>query len=183
MSDAALILVRHAAPDPRPDVPPTAWRLSAAGRSAAANLAERLARLAPSAIVASTEPKAIETADIIAARLTLGVASEPAFDEHRRPDWPFEPDSARVRDRVLRVLTEPASSVGGAETGAAAAARFAKGIAAHPARPLLVASHGTIISLYLAAYAGQQAGAFWSSLRLPEALVLDSTGRLLERIA
>ena len=61
MSEAALLLVRHAAPTVEPDTPPPAWRLSEAGREAAAALAAGLARFAPTAAVASPEPKALET--------------------------------------------------------------------------------------------------------------------------
>ena len=54
-----LVLVRHAMPDVRPEVPAREWHLGDDGRGAARNLGQMLpvgARL-----VASDEPKAIET--------------------------------------------------------------------------------------------------------------------------
>ena len=76
-----------------------------------------------------------------------------------------------------------ATSVEGAETGHAAAERFAAGIAQRGERPLLIVSHGTVLSLYLAEHAGLEPVALWRSLTFPEALVLDAQGRLIERIA
>lgn len=183
MSGTALILVRHAAPDQRPDVPPPQWRLSAAGREAATALAARLPDLAPVAVLASTEPKAIETAAIIASRFGLPVVSDAGFDEHRRQAWPYEPDPAAFRNRVLRTLRTADLSVDGAETGSAAAARFAEGLARHPERPLIVMSHGTVLSLWLARTLGLDAAELWSSLRLPEAFLISPEAALIERIA
>ena len=64
-----------------------------------------------------------------------------------------------------------------------ARARFSATLARHSARPLLVASHGTILSLYLAPVLGLDPYELWKSLSLPEAFVLDGDGRLLKRIS
>ena len=64
---AKLILIKHASPQVETAVPSHEWKLSPAGREKAAALAERLRPDAPGAIVSSVEPKAIETARIIAA--------------------------------------------------------------------------------------------------------------------
>jgi probable phosphoglycerate mutase len=178
----ALILVRHAAPEQDPDVSPTRWRLSAAGRAAAAALADKLADLAPAVVCSSPEPKAAETAEIIARPLGLPVARDPGFEEHRR-GWPFETDPAAFQARVGRVLTERAVSIDGAETGEAAAARFAAALGRRSERPLLVVSHGTVLSLHVAAGTGEDAFALWRSLALPEALLLSADGALIGRIA
>jgi broad specificity phosphatase PhoE len=178
---ASLILVRHAAPLIEPGVPPPQWGLSPEGRADAEALSARVAALGPVAICASTEPKAIETARILARPLGLAIETDPAFDEHHREDWPFEPDAA-VRDaRMLRVLSEFGSSVEGAEVGAVAAARFAVGVEARAARPLVVVSHGTILSLYLAWVASLEPQELWRSLKLPEALVINGSDLLVDR--
>jgi broad specificity phosphatase PhoE len=183
VSAPALILVRHARPQIEPDSPPPSWRLSDEGRAAAQALAGKLAHLRPAAFVASTEPKAIETAEILARASGLPVTSDPAFDEHRRDAWPFEADPAAVTARVVRALTERAASIEGAEPGDVAAQRFAAGLAKYPARPLLVASHGTVLGLFLAAHFGLNPVELWRGLALPEAFVLDADGRLIARIA
>jgi broad specificity phosphatase PhoE len=81
------------------------------------------------------------------------------------------------------VLQEPAVSVERAETGETAARRFSAGLERRPERPLLVVSHGTAISLHVAAVAGLDAYELWRSLRLPEALLLSASGALIGRIA
>ncbi|MBV8594231.1 MAG: histidine phosphatase family protein [Caulobacteraceae bacterium] len=182
MTGPALILVRHAAPKIEPDVPPPQWRLSDEGRLAAEALSLRIGAFRPVAVRASTEPKAIETAQILAAPLGLAVTSDAAFDEHRREDWPFEPDAAVREAKVLRVLSEFAASVDGAEPGVVAAARFAGGLESHPQRPLVVVTHGTILALYMAWTASVEPKALWRSLHLPDALILDAQGQLIERL-
>jgi len=73
MSGASLILVRHGRPAIDPDTPPTTWPLCPEGREAVEALAGKIAAYRPIAVAASPEPKARETADIIAARLGLPV--------------------------------------------------------------------------------------------------------------
>jgi broad specificity phosphatase PhoE len=181
VSDPALILVRHARPQIAPDASPPRWGLSAEGRAAAAAMAGRLPRFA--AVVASTEPKAVETAQILAAPHELHVSSDARFDEHRREAWPFEPDPAAVTARVRRALAAPDASIDGAETIDAAAQRLAEGIAAHAARPLLAVSHGTVIAAWLAPRLALDPVELWTGIGMPEAFVLDAEGGLIERIA
>jgi broad specificity phosphatase PhoE len=90
VNPAALILVRHAQPAIDESHPPPQWRLTEAGRAAAGALAERLAPYAPIAAVASPEPKALETGEIIAARFDLSVAADAGFAEHHRPNVRFQ---------------------------------------------------------------------------------------------
>lgn len=181
MTTPALILVRHGRPQVDPNIPPPEWNLSTEGRAAVRALAVKLSRFRPVAALASQEPKAIETAELIAAPLGLTVERDAAFDEHRRPGWPFSSDPASFATRVEHVLSTPAISVDSADTGQGAARRFAEGLARRTERPLLVVSHGTVLSLYLAERAGFDAVALWRSLRFPEALVLDSQDRLIAR--
>src|SRR3954469_8062801 len=83
-----LILVKHAPPLIDPAKSPERWRLSEKGRALCAPLAERLATYAPKIIVSSIEPKAVETAELVAA--TLKVPHETAADlhEHDRSNVP-----------------------------------------------------------------------------------------------
>lgn len=182
MSSAALILVRHAQPAIDEDRPPPEWRLSEAGRAAAGALAERLAAYAPVAAVASPEPKALETGEIIAGRLRLTVTSDAGFAEHHRPDLPFG-TREDFEARMAAFFADPTEPLFGGESGQAARARFAETLIRNPPRPLLVATHGTILSLYLAPILRLDPFELWKGLRLPEAFVLDGEGRLLERIA
>ncbi len=62
-----LILVKHAAPVIIPGVPAAQWTLGPAGRARCAALAQQLAGYEIAAIAASDEPKARETAELLAA--------------------------------------------------------------------------------------------------------------------
>ena len=182
MSSPALILVRHAQPAIDEARPPPTWPLSDAGRAAAGVLAERLIAYAPHAAVASPEPKALETAEIIAARVGLRVARDAAFAEHRRPDLPFG-SREDFEARMTAFFADPTHPFFGGESGNAARARFETALGRHTSRPLLVASHGTVLSLYLGRTLNLDPFELWKSLRLPEAFVLDDEGRLLARIS
>ena len=65
-------------------------------------------------------------------------------------------------------------------------ARFTAGvrfwIAQADDRPLVIASHGMAMTLWLSATVGlTDAGAFWADLRLPDLLAVDVTGRQVTR--
>lgn len=182
MSGAALILVRHAQPAIDPARPPPEWPLSGEGRAAAEALAERLSAYQPAAAVASPEPKALETGEIVAARFGLAIAADAGFAEHHRPTLPF---AAReeFEARMAAFFADPKEPFFGGESGEAARARFARTLDRHAPRPLLVASHGTILSLYLAPLLRLDPFELWTSLRLPEAFVLDGEGEIIERVA
>src|SRR2546421_10994439 len=71
-----LVLIKHAAPEVDPDVPAERWHLSEKGRASCTPLAASLASHSPRVIVSSEEPKASETARLVAKE--LGVACETA---------------------------------------------------------------------------------------------------------
>jgi broad specificity phosphatase PhoE len=182
VSDAALILVRHAEPAIDPTVPSPQWRLSERGRAGAAALAERLAAFAAAAAVASSEPKALETVQIVAGQFGLPVAIDDGFAEHHRPGLPFSTPEERDA-QVAKFFADPGMAFFGGESADQARERFAAALARHTARPLLVGSHGTVLAFYLSRLLGLDAWTLWKSIGLPEAFVLDGEGRLLERIA
>jgi 2,3-bisphosphoglycerate-dependent phosphoglycerate mutase len=64
-----LLLVRHSVPAPDPSVPSEEWRLSEEGRGRCAELARHIAVYEPQRLLSSPEPKALETAELIAAIL------------------------------------------------------------------------------------------------------------------
>ncbi len=119
---------------------------------------------------------------ILTEGLGLTVAADPAFAELHRPRWPFS-DPATFEARVARLLENPHLSIEGAEPAGEAAARFSEGLFRHAARPLMVATHGTILAAYLGLQTGRHDAELWKGLRLPEALVLDDSGGLIERIS
>jgi broad specificity phosphatase PhoE len=182
MSTPALILVRHGRPLIDPDQPPTTWPLCPEGRDAVAKLAERIAVYGPAAVASSPEPKAAETAEIIAGALGLKVELDGGLHEHKRPALAFGTEEA-FRARIAQVFADPAKPVAGGESVEQACERFARAIAEHPARPLVAVTHGTVLSHYVARSLGLDAHDLWRSLHTPDAFVLDADGALIARIS
>jgi broad specificity phosphatase PhoE len=182
-----LILVKHAAPAIVPAVPAADWRLSAAGRRDCARLAAHLAAWRPARLVASREPKAAETAELVARRLGLPWETAAGLHEHDRRAVGFL-DPAAWQAAMAAFFAEPDRLVFGAETAAQAGARFAAAVEAvlarHPAGDLAVVAHGTVIALYVAQRAGLPAHAFWQRLGLPGFVVLAlPAGAIVEVVA
>uniref|UniRef100_UPI00286AD616 histidine phosphatase family protein n=1 Tax=Phenylobacterium sp. TaxID=1871053 RepID=UPI00286AD616 len=178
---AGLILVRHSIPDIREDRPNPEWRLSQAGRADARRLGARLAAYAPQAAVASPEPKALETARIIAEPLGLSVEVDADLAEHRRPGLRYG-----ERDVFHAIMADwfahPAERRFDGESLDDAHDRFAAALERLAGPATLVASHGTVMTLFLSRRLGLEPFALWASLALPEAFVLDGGGDLMERV-
>jgi broad specificity phosphatase PhoE len=171
--EVKLFLVRHAMPAVDPDVPAAAWELSSEGRREARALAQALP--ADALLVASGELKA---------RQTLEPAGSPQsderFDEVAR-DEPYEGDFRERRRAYVAGADHP-----GWEPRGQVAARFAAGVrfwaANAEGRPLVIASHGMAITVWLTTTVGlADPGAFWADLRLPDLLTVDVTARQVFR--
>jgi broad specificity phosphatase PhoE len=177
----ALILVRHAAPRIVEAEHSTTWVLSDEGRLDAERLGERLTRFQPAALVASTEPKARETASIIGRALRLEVENDESFVEHRRPGLGFVSKDV-FEASIRKVFDYPWEVFFDGESADAVFTRFERALTRYTKRPLIIATHGTALSIYVSRRAGLEVFRLWSNLKLPEALILDEDGRLLQRI-
>lgn len=182
MATPALILVRHGRPAIDPDAPPITWPLCPDGREAVAKLAARIVPFAPKAIVSSPEPKALETAQIIAEVLGLPVEQDVGLHEHKRPALAFGSEEA-FRQRIAQVFADTAKPVPGGESVDQACARFAAALDQHKGRPLVAVTHGTVLSHYVASRLGLDAHDLWRSLHMPDAFVLDDEGGLVTRLS
>lgn len=179
---AGLILVRHSVPDIREDRPNPEWRLSEAGRADARRLGARLAAYAPQAAVASPEPKALETGRIIAEPLGLRVEVDADLGEHRRPGLRY--GERQVFHAIMADwLAHPSERRFDGESLDEAHDRFAAALERLDESTTLVASHGTVMALYLSRRLGLEPFALWTSLGLPEAFVMDREGGLIGRVA
>jgi broad specificity phosphatase PhoE len=171
-----LILVKHSLPAREPGVPAAQWHLSAEGQRRCDPLADHLAAYAPTALVASTEPKAQETAALVAARLDVPWATAPGLHEHDRTGVGWLPEGELDR-RVAAFFARPSELVFGQETAAAALARFQGAVAAvlraPPAGTPVIFTHGTVLTLFVAAGAGVDPFPFWQQLGLPSFVVLS----------
>jgi broad specificity phosphatase PhoE len=174
-----LLLIRHAAPQIVPGAPARDWRLSDDGRRGCELLAGRVAPYAPSLIVSSVEPKARETADLLGAQLGVPVETAPGLHEHERDNVGYL-GREQFEAALAAFFARPDELVLGRETAAQALARFSRAmdelLAAHPTGTLAVVTHGTVLSLFVAARVGIESLPFWRGLALPDLVVLSLPG-------
>src|SRR5205809_6890676 len=83
-----LVLIKHASPLVIPGTAPEEWKLSDKGKESCGPLAEALREHAPAVIVASEEPKAEQTAQLVGERLGIPVETAPGLHEHDRSNVP-----------------------------------------------------------------------------------------------
>jgi broad specificity phosphatase PhoE len=162
-----LLLVRHAIPERIRGVPAEDWHLGDEGRAAARALAGRLDR--DLRLVASDEPKAVETAEELIAVRGGTLAIDARLREVARP--PLWDGGYRERAQAY-VGGEP---VDGWEPHEQVIARFAAAAADAEA----VVAHGLAMSLYLPV---ADRVAFWQDLRFPDAWRLSALARQLRRV-
>lgn len=175
MAGRRLILVKHSVPEIRPDVPPAEWGLTEAGRARARDLAVRLPAPAATALFASTEPKARETAEILAATWDVPVRVLPDLREHERPE-PGLLQREQFEGRIRELFARPADRVFGAESADSARKRFTMAVMrllAANTGDVAVVAHGTVITLFVAEATGVEPFAFWQRLTLPSAVTLS----------
>lgn len=171
-----LILVRHSLPDVVEGLPARNWSLSEEGRRRAERLVQRLTPFRPEVIVSSAEPKALETAKIVASALQMGVAISEGLHEHKRETVPYlVPDV--FEKSVLELFERPDQIVFGDESADQAHQRFSEAVAAavklHASRTVCIIAHGTVISLLVSRLTGICAFELWKELGLPSFVVLD----------
>ena len=170
------------------ETPAHQWRLRHEGGAGASALGERLrsAGYAPTKIVASAEPKATQTGSIIAERLRLPFATVDGLHEHDRRAAGFRsPDAFAASMRDL--FAHPDAVVFGSESASAALARFATAVdqvVSEETSDVVVVSHGTVMSLFVASSARVDASELWAVLGLPSYVSLELPDhRIVEVVA
>jgi broad specificity phosphatase PhoE len=186
-----VVLVKHALPVLEADVPARDWRLGAEGEAQARQLAARLRSFVPFELRSSSEPKARRTAEIVASELALATSAVAGLDEFDRPALPILPASEHAALNA-RIFSDPERRVLGRESAAEALQRFSGALsallAAEPSRdPLVIVTHGTMISLFVAAHSDVDGFQLWRELSCPSFVVLTYRGFALvsgvERVA
>jgi broad specificity phosphatase PhoE len=177
-----LYLVRHSAVTVRPERPAPQWHLSPEGRAAADRLAEQPYWAGMRGLHTSPEPKAVATAQRIAARHGLPLRIERDLREVERRVWV---DSG-YREQVRRYLA--AEQIDGWEPRDAARDRVRACIDAlagrHAGLEAGIVSHGLVLTLYLAGLLsldGAAAYELWGRIRFPDMAVVDAEARRVER--
>lgn len=126
-SSRRLILVKHAQPELDPAVPPREWRLAHDGEEQSQRLAQRLRAFLPFTLVSSQEPKAVRTAEIVAATLGITSAVVDGLEEFDRPAMPIVTPEEHTRLNAS-IFTTRALPVLGRESADTALARFSAAI-------------------------------------------------------
>ncbi|GAC1632508.1 MAG: hypothetical protein NVS4B11_33370 [Ktedonobacteraceae bacterium] len=173
-----LFLIRHAQPQVTPGIPARLWPLAPKGREGAQQLAQRIAAdLQSTRLFASPEPKAHETAQIIAHHLSLPMETVEGLREHEREHTPFLGKEA-WEATLIDFFSRPTELIFGDESAHQALQRFSaaveKSVAGNPHGNVAIATHGTVLTLFVAYHNPQiDAVAFWRSLKLPDFIVLN----------
>jgi broad specificity phosphatase PhoE len=172
----SLILVKHSLPEIVPVVPAHQWHLSEKGRLQCIALAKRLTCHLPGCIVSSKEPKAVETAQLVADHVGQTVQIIEGLHEHDRSnvEWTSE---ERFEAQVAAFFRHPDRLVMGTETASEARKRFTQAVTSvlqeHPNDTVVIFAHGTVITLFVAQAVGLEAFRLWKQLGLPSFVVMS----------
>jgi len=177
-----LILVKHSLPEILKVVPAHEWHLSEEGRERAQELAEKLIRYQPEIIVSSVEPKARETASILAENLGLEFREAEDLHEHDRSGELYH-SKDKFQNLVRELFDKPNELIFGNETANEALARFRQAVDivlnSYNGNPIVLVAHGTVISLYVSWLTGCDGYTLWNELGLPSFAVLDIQSKIL----
>jgi broad specificity phosphatase PhoE len=169
-----LILIKHARPQVEADRPGSEWQLSEEGRRACPGLAQRLAAHEPATIISSDEPKALQTAELVAGVLGRPLRTMGDLHEHQRDNVPYMPTPEFISWMAM-FFRKPGERVLGDESADEALERFGRAVdgalAAHPEGNLAIITHGTVIALLAAGRAGRDGYQLWRRMQLPSYLV------------
>ena len=167
---STLLLIKHSLPEIRPELPSIEWTLSAEGRRRCFWLADRLRPYGISVLYSSPEPKALATAALVSAELSVPCRRHPDLRENDRTGFPFLPNKEWMQ-RFHEFFDYPERICIGAESAVSAGHRFDRAVKevlreAHEQTTAIV-SHGTVITLFLTRYNSLDAFELWQSLSLP----------------
>lgn len=180
-----LILVKHSLPEIVAGLPAREWKLSDTGRMRAKQLAERLSSFQPEYIISSVEPKARETAEILAGRHNLELHSAEGLHEHDRSKTPYL-SKDEFHAAIREFFEKPDKLIFGSETADEAHEHFYQAVRSvldcHLNATVVIVAHGTVISLFVSHLTGVSDILLWNELGLPSYVALDrQTNELITR--
>jgi broad specificity phosphatase PhoE len=180
-----LILVKHAKPLVDPTKSSELWRLSDEGRAGAQKLADALATCNVSIVISSTEPKAIETAQILATALHIPTEPHDDLHEHDRSTVPHM-RSGEFISHVELFFRRPGERVLGRESADEALQRFERAVedvvANHPETNIAIVTHGTVIALFVEKHSDRNGFQVWREMSLPSFAVFDLPDKQLSEL-
>lgn len=169
-------MVKHSLPEMVENLPTREWGLSDEGRIRAQQLAERLSPFQPEFIISSVEPKARETAEILAGMHNLRLHLADGLHEHDRSQTPYL-SKDEFQAAMHEFFEKPDTLVFGSETADEAYTRFYQAVRSvldcHPNEAVVIVAHGTVISLFVSRIAGISDWSLWNELGLPSFVIID----------
>jgi broad specificity phosphatase PhoE len=173
-----LLLAKHSMPAVTAAVAARDWPLSIEGKRRCDWLAKALQPLQPTALYASPEPKARETAELVGASLGVTARCVDGLRENDRTNFPYLRRAADFERRIRVFFDSPDERLIGRETANEALARFSAAVAGivaeHPGETICIAAHGAVISLFAAHFNTVPAFEIWTSLNpLPAYITLS----------
>ena len=180
-----LILAKHSLPKIEKNRPANQWELSDTGRVLAKKLAVQLNEFQPELIISSVEPKAKQTAEIIAAEHNLELQLIEGLHEHDRSSVGYL-HGDQFQAAVREFFEKPGMLVFGSETADACHARFHHAVHSildqNLDKTVVMVTHGTVISLFVSRLTGMSDWSLWNDLALPSFIVVNvQTAMLIER--
>jgi broad specificity phosphatase PhoE len=174
--DNKLVLIRHSVPELDPSIPPNQWMLNEVGKDKARQLARQLSTHSIACVMSSSEPKAIETAQIIASHLGQLTQVAPGLHEHKRPQTKLT--SERIfKKTIAKLFADPDNLTFGTETANEAGQRFDRAVRAllqlYPDQGLAIVSHGTVMAMYASFHMKVDPHSIWQHIGLPGALIFS----------
>ncbi|GEM_PF-1254420 len=175
--EGALILVKHAMPAVVDSLVPHEWKLDESGQAQAVKFSQFLKNNfdLDKIIYSSDEPKALQTAEIIADTCKCKVQSTNELREIDREQASLMEKSENTK----KVFEKVDEAICGKESAVQALERFEKGIKTileiGMEEERVVVTHGAVMSLFLAKY-NKEMSAFdyWEKLEWPSYAVVDA---------
>ena len=177
-----LYLIRHSAVIPEPGLTGPQWHLSPEGRSAVEELAAEPYWSELRGIHTSVEPKAVATAQRLAAPNELPIRIERDLKEVEGRVWVESGYEELVR---AYLSGEPPEGWEPIDEARERVRNCIDGIAGrHTGLNVGIVSHGIVLTLYLSDVLGlssSEAIELWSSIRFPDVAVFDPEAKRFER--
>ena len=165
-------------PETNAATPASEWRLSEEGRRRCRPLGHRLKDFTPASIYSSTEPKAQDTALLLAEELATTFITRRGLEEQHRDNEPWLDSVEEFDNAISGFFASPEMLIYGQETANQSSDRFDAAIqqAIRDANEsnVLVICHGTVISLFLSRHTGTEPMDVWRRLTLPSFVVLKT---------
>lgn len=177
-----LCLVRHSTVAPDANLPGPQWHLSPEGREAAGALAREPFWQELHGIHTSVEPKAVATAQRLAAPHELPIRIERDLREVEGCEWVASGYAGQVG---AYLAGEPPDGWEPVEVARSRVRACIDGIVErHTERNVGIVSHGIVLTLYLADVLNLDANAaidLWRSIRFPDVAIFDPERKQFER--